>query len=40
MFEHGQWVTAVPVSARIFTSRSSSHTPWAITVEGPRMPRW
>ena len=40
MFEHGQCVSEVPVCAMSSTSRSSSQTPWAITVDGPRMPRW
>ena len=40
MFEHGQCVIAVPVWASTSTSRSSSQTAWAMTVDGPRMPRW
>ena len=35
MFEHGQCVIAVPVWASSSTSRSSSHTAWAITVDEP-----
>ncbi len=39
MLEQGQWATAVPVWASSSISRSSSHTQWAMTVRGPRMPR-
>ena len=35
----GQCDTELPVCTMSWTSRSSSHTPWATTVFSPRMPR-
>ena len=35
----GQWATAVPVEASTSISASSSHTQWASTEPGRRMPR-